>query len=89
MWFILDRFERRSARREHDLHARQEMLLRNISDLIVVVDKAGVVRYQSPSVDRTLGYEPGELLGSNVESLLVSAESAPLLALVEASRRAA
>jgi diguanylate cyclase (GGDEF)-like protein/PAS domain S-box-containing protein len=83
MWLILDRFERRSARREHELHARQEMLLRNISDLIVVVDEAGVVRYQSPSVERALGYEPGELLGSNVENLLVAAESAPLLALVE------
>jgi diguanylate cyclase (GGDEF)-like protein/PAS domain S-box-containing protein len=82
-WYVLDRYARRSARREHELHARQETLLRNISDLIVVVDKVGVVRYQSPSVERTLGYSPGELVGSNVDNLLVCAESTPVVELVK------
>jgi diguanylate cyclase (GGDEF)-like protein/PAS domain S-box-containing protein len=82
-YFLLDRYARGSALREHELHSRQETLLRNISDLIVVVDKTGVVRYQSPSVERTLGYGAGDLVGSNVDNLLVCAESAPVLALVE------
>jgi diguanylate cyclase (GGDEF)-like protein/PAS domain S-box-containing protein len=82
-WFILDRFARRSALREHELHSRQETLLRNISDLIVVVDRTGLVRYQSPSVERTLGYASGELVGSNVDNLLVCADSAPVLTLVQ------
>src|SRR6266550_386197 len=75
-WFLIGRNERRSEAREHELQARQESLLRNISDLVLVLDNAGVVRYQSASVQRTLGYGPDDLIGTNVDNL-VSAIDAP------------
>lgn len=56
--------ERRKARRklkERDAFFR--CVLENVSDLIVIVDRDGIIRYQSPSVNRILGYEPDELVG--------------------------
>jgi len=39
-------------------------LLENSSDIVQVVDSAGVIRYVSPSVQRILGYRPEELIGT-------------------------
>lgn len=38
-------------------------LIDNAIDLITVVDEAGVIRYESPSVKRALGFLPEELVG--------------------------
>src|SRR4029077_3361218 len=38
-------------------------LIEHASDVITVLDKNGMVRYESPSLQRALGYAPGELLG--------------------------
>ena len=46
---------------------RFRALIENVSDVITVVDEAGVVTYVSPSVQAALGYRPGDLIG---ESLL-------------------
>lgn len=57
--------ERNKARkklRERDSLFRS--VLENVSDLIVIVDRNGVIRYQSPSVGRVLGYGSDELLGT-------------------------
>ena len=68
-WYFADRVARRSLDREHALHERQEALLQNASDMILIVDH-GVVSYQSPSLESLLGYGAGELLGRAVENLV-------------------
>jgi ammonium transporter len=45
-------------------------LIENASDLITVFDQEGVIKYQSPSVQRLLGYKPSELEGQSIFSLL-------------------
>jgi len=42
---------------------RFRALLEHASDLVRVVDGAGIIRYASPSHQRLLGYAPGDLLG--------------------------
>src|SRR5918997_801063 len=44
---------------------RFRALVRNASDAIMVIDAEGTIRYQSPSVERLLGYPPPELDGTN------------------------
>ena len=68
-WYFADRVARRSLDREHALHERQEALLQNASDMILIVDD-GAVSYQSPSLESLLGYGAGELLGRAVENLV-------------------
>jgi PAS domain S-box-containing protein len=45
-------------------------LIENAPDLITVVEPSGEVRYQSPSVRRTLGYAPEELVGTSIWRLI-------------------
>ncbi|MDZ7700715.1 MAG: PAS domain S-box protein [Halobacteriales archaeon] len=40
-----------------------EALIEQSTDVVTVLDEDGVVRYQSPSVERILGYQPEELEG--------------------------
>ncbi len=44
--------------------------MEQVSDLIVVVDPDGTIRYLSPAVSRTLGHDEGQLEGSNVLELV-------------------
>jgi diguanylate cyclase (GGDEF)-like protein/PAS domain S-box-containing protein len=46
-------------------------LVHNASDLITVVDPAGTIFYQSPSVQRLVGQRPDDLAGSSYLDLLV------------------
>lgn len=57
-----------SRRAQQQLHRREEhfrSLIENSSDLITVLNEAGVIRFQSPSSERILGYRPAELTGRN------------------------
>ena len=45
-------------------------LIENALDVITILDVEGVIRYQSPSVERVLGYKPAELIGVNIVELL-------------------
>jgi PAS domain S-box-containing protein len=47
-------------------------------DIITVVDRDGVCRYVSPSIEHILGYAPEELVGHNATEL-VQPDDAPLL----------
>lgn len=40
-------------------------IIQHLSDIILVVDNKGNILYESPSVSRTFGYEPGDLVGKN------------------------
>ena len=58
-----------------DLHRRQSearfrSLVAHSSDLITVLDAHGTVTYQSPSIERVLGYRPDEIEGSDFAELL-------------------
>jgi len=45
--------------------ARFRSLVQNASDVIIVVDATGEILYESPAVERILGYRPEERVGSN------------------------
>src|SRR5215213_9683788 len=44
---------------------RFRALTQNSSDIVTLLGTDGTIRYQSPSIERILGYWPGELLGKN------------------------
>lgn len=49
---------------------RFRALVQNGSDIISVIDNAGVIRYVSPSVERVLGRRPEQLTGSNIMTII-------------------
>ncbi len=51
--------------------ARFASLVRHASDLITVLDADTTVTYQSPSIERILGYEPEELSGERFDGFAV------------------
>ena len=76
---LLERSRRRSrspsrrASLTEDLHRRQSearfrSLVAHSSDLITVLDGDGIVTYQSPSIERVLGYSVEEIEGHAVRS---------------------
>ncbi len=71
---VLNALSKREAEREKE-KAEAEMLrqrayfqtlIENTSDIITVVDTEGVIRYESPAVERLLGYKPHEMVGRSV-----------------------
>jgi diguanylate cyclase (GGDEF)-like protein/PAS domain S-box-containing protein len=44
---------------------RFRSLIQNSSDIITLLDVDGTILYESPSIERILGYEPAELVGKN------------------------
>jgi two-component system NtrC family sensor kinase len=69
---LLERSIRHAIERSHALEAlrrseeRFRLLIENSYDIIVVLESDGAVRYNSPSVERILGYKHGELIGANL-----------------------
>jgi PAS domain S-box-containing protein len=49
------------AQRRSEQHFRS--LIEHASDVITVLDKSGIVQYESPSLERALGYAPEDLIG--------------------------
>jgi PAS domain S-box-containing protein len=45
-------------------------LIENSSDVITIIDAQGIIRYESPSVERVLGYSAAELVGVNFVDLV-------------------
>ncbi len=46
-------------------------LVQHSSDVVTVVDVQGVIRYQSPSVERLFGWDPMQVVGLSLRSLLL------------------
>jgi len=53
-------------------------LIENTSDIITILEADGTIRYESPSIERSLGYKSSELIGSD-PFVLVHPEDAPRL----------
>ena len=47
-----------------------ESLIENVNDIIAVIQKDGVILYESPSVEKILGYQPEERIGRNTFELI-------------------
>ncbi|MGO9903156.1 MAG: putative bifunctional diguanylate cyclase/phosphodiesterase [Solirubrobacteraceae bacterium] len=62
--------------------ARFRSLVQHTHDLITVLDSNATVIYQSPSIERSLGYAPEEIAGTQFDRLLVPAQSVRLLHLL-------
>jgi PAS domain S-box-containing protein len=65
---IAERRRAEEALRQSEAYFRA--LIENALDVITILDAEGVIRYQSPSVERVLGYQPAELIGRNIVELL-------------------
>jgi diguanylate cyclase (GGDEF)-like protein/PAS domain S-box-containing protein len=62
---------------------RFRALVQNASDVVVVVGVDSTVTYQTPSVERLLGYGPGELVGTRLVDLVHPEERAQALGFLE------
>lgn len=60
---IGDRKRAEEALRQSEEHLRS--LIENATDIITVLNRDGTRQYVSPSVERSLGYKPEELIGKN------------------------
>jgi PAS domain S-box-containing protein len=57
--------KQRAERRIERLQRRVRKLIQHSTDIITVLGRNGTIVFQSPSVERILGYEPGEMVGEN------------------------
>ena len=64
--------------------ARFRSLVAHSSDLITVLDRSGVVTYQSPSVERVLGYTVEEIENQRFDRLLAESDRSRLEPMVSA-----
>ena len=77
-----------SAALSEEVHRRRSearfgSLVQHSTDLITVLGPGGLVDYQSPSVERVLGYEPESIVGAPFTDLVESADRVRILHLVE------
>ena len=63
------------------VEARYASLIRNASDVIVIVDVDGRLRFASPAAERTFAIRPEDLVGRNLLDLWVDADRDRLAAL--------
>jgi PAS domain S-box-containing protein len=67
-------------RESQDIIRRNEerfrAMIENGSDLITLVDSQGKITYQSPSINRVLGYTPEEMIGTSIIDLIKSDDHA-------------
>jgi PAS domain S-box-containing protein len=60
-------FEKAERKRVEDNLRRSEeyyrSLIENALDVVTIIDAEGILRYQSPSAERVLGYKPEEVIG--------------------------
>ncbi len=75
-----------------DLHRRQSeerfgSLIANASDVITLVAADGVVSYQTPSIERVLGYQPQALLGRPITDLIHPSDRAAATAFLDRATR--
>ena len=55
---------------ERQIESRSRALVQNASDIVTIVEIDGTVKYQTPSVERVLGFEPEDLVGSSLTEIV-------------------
>ena len=64
--YLQDVTLRREAENERRrIEARFRSLVQNASDLILILDRGGTVRYASPAIERVIGYTAEEIVGGD------------------------
>lgn len=56
---------RRSRKALQESELRFRSLVQNSSDIITILNSDGSIRYESPSIERILGYKPEDLVGKS------------------------
>ncbi|MCH8029699.1 MAG: PAS domain S-box protein [Candidatus Dadabacteria bacterium] len=77
--------EKKKVEKAEELRRSEEhfrTLIDNASDLITIIDKDGIIHYQSPSVARILGYSAEESAGTNVIELIHPEDSAKFASMI-------
>ncbi|MDP9120499.1 MAG: EAL domain-containing protein [Acidobacteriota bacterium] len=64
---ITERKQTEEAIRAREEHFRS--LIENALDIITILEPDGTIRYESPSIERVLGYRPEELVGRSIYDL--------------------
>jgi diguanylate cyclase (GGDEF)-like protein/PAS domain S-box-containing protein len=77
----------RTAEEEHRgrSEARFRSLVAHSSDLITVLDRSGLVTFQSPSIEELLGYGVEEVLNTHFDLLVRPSDRARLMQVVESA----
>jgi two-component system cell cycle sensor histidine kinase/response regulator CckA len=81
---MVDVTERKKA--EAELRRREErfrLLIENASDIVTVVNAEGIIRFQSPSVARILGYQPEEMTNHSAFEFLHPDDTARITAAIQ------
>ncbi len=50
--------------------AKFRSLIQNSSDIITILGSDGIIQYESPSIERVLGYKPDDLISKNAFDLI-------------------
>lgn len=61
---ISERMEAEKALRENE--SRQAAMIANISDVIAIIDKNGIIRFKSPNVEKWFGWKSNEMFGKKM-----------------------
>ncbi|MDO8689511.1 MAG: PAS domain S-box protein, partial [Dehalococcoidia bacterium] len=74
---------RRAEEALQESEKRFRHLIENVSDIITVLDSRGIIRYESPAIERVLGYMPEELVGQSAFELVHPDDIQPVRDLFE------
>ena len=76
---------RRSRQALQESELRFRSLVQNSSDIITILEADGTIRYESPSIERILGYKPEELVGKNAFELVHPDDRPRIMAIFQAN----
>lgn len=57
---------------------KQKAMIANISDVITIIDKSGLIMYESPNIERLLGWKPEDLTGKKLSDYFHADDVEPM-----------